>query len=512
MGIDYKIPENIIIARDACLAHAEDLLRAARRVLTDENLPNISYHLSVLALEEIGKSTLIIMSHSAKRSKDSAWNPQKIYEDHVKKLFWAIWGPSMGRDKISKKQIESLQGISARIHDTRLQALYVDFDEDGPLLPSEVVSEPQAQNLIDLATSRLEMEKLHEFGEIDNGRLETLNWFIEATSDQEKRTLIFGSKSMDKLVELQSTRKWVDWLKQEFDNAEKEALYAMQQELQRRHPKGKEKFQEKWKVKIRLFTNSHSIRPKPLNKWNELGSWIRLYPVGGKKNQLLMEFTLPKSIPVNSLWWAAWGVARRFVVALNIGTMGCFWWYIPEQISKYYEKITDLENKDMEVRIKRNPELKLDWKHDAMTDVNLQNAALCFGMLPSDNESELGKSMGAYITGLGFLNKSDIHLQFEANSYEFFYKALKYGTKHFREWESKTSFTDCFEKILQSHKIDLNEIDNHIKISKQLETGRPAFKDITLTLSEVGMMKIICDAYFLIKFREIAKNRQKKST
>jgi AbiV family abortive infection protein len=71
LKIDNKIPENIITSRDACLAHAEDLIRAARRVLVDEKLPNISYHLSVLALEEIGKSTLIIMSHFAKRSRDS---------------------------------------------------------------------------------------------------------------------------------------------------------------------------------------------------------------------------------------------------------------------------------------------------------------------------------------------------------------------------------------------------------------------------------------------------------
>ena len=507
LKIDKKIPDNILNSRNACLAHAEDLIRAARRVLADEKLPNISYHLAVLALEEIGKSTLIVMSHFAKRSKDSTRSPHKIYNDHVKKLFWATWGPSMGQEKISKKQIESLQGLSTRIHDTRLQALYVDFDEDGPLLPSDVISEPQAQNLIDIATSRLELEKVHKYGEIEENRLETLNWFLTATSDQEKRKLIFGNKSMEKLAELKSTNKWVDWLKQEFDKAEKEGQEAIRQELQRKPPNDSEKLQEKWKVKIRLFTNSHSIRPKPLSKWNKLGSWIRLYPVGGKKNQLLMEFTLPKNIPVNGLWWAAWGVARRFVVALNIGTFGCFWWYVPEQISRFYEKITDLENKEMEVRIKRNPELKLDWKHDALSDANLQNVALCFGMLPGDNESELGKSMGAYITGLGFLNKSDIHLQFEANSYELFYKSLKHGMKHFKEWELKTSFTGCFEKLLQSHKIDQKEIDNHKKISKQIETGRPTFKGVTLTLSEVGAMKIICDAYFLVKFHEMAQKR-----
>lgn len=511
MKIDKKIPNNIIESRNACLAHAGDLIRAARRVLVDEKLPNISYHLAVLALEEIGKSTLILMGHFAKSSKDSTWSPKKIYDDHVKKLFWATWGPSMDQEKISKKQIESLQGLSTRIHDTRLQALYVDFDDNGPLQPSDAISEPQAQNLIDVATSRLELEKIHKYGEIDESRLENLNWFLSVTSDQEKRRLIFGNKSMDKLAEIKSVPDWVDWLKQEFDKAEKEGQEAIRQELQRKPPKNSEKLKEKWKVKVRLFTNSHSIRPKPLNKWNKLGSWIQLYPVGGKKNQLLMEFTLPKNISVNGLWWAAWGVARRFVVALNIGTFGCFWWYVPEQISRFYEKITDLENNKMEVRIERNPVLKLDWKQDALSDANLKNVALCFGMLPDDNESELGQSMGAYITGLGFLNKSDIHLQFEANSYELFYKSLKHGMKHFKEWESNISFTECFKNLLQSHNIDPKEIENHVNISKQLETGHTMFEGIRLTLSEVGMIKIICDAYFLVKFHKMSKEKNKKS-
>ena len=512
MKIDKNIPDAVIEARKACLSHAEDLIRAAKRILGDEKLPNISYHLSVLALEEIGKSTLIAMSHFAERSKDSAWSPQKFYDDHVKKLFWATWGPSMGQEKISKEQIESLQGLSTRIHDTRLLSLYVDFDADGPLQPKDVVSEKQAQNLIDIASSRLELEKIYKYEEIEESRLKTLNWFLSTTTDQEKRRLIFGNKSMDKLAELKSVPKWVDSLKQEFDKAEKEAQEAIQQELQRKPPKDSDQSQEKWKVKIRLFTNSHSIRPKPLNKWNKLGAWIRLYPVGGKKNQLLLEFTLPKSISVNALWWAAWGAARRFVVALNIGTFGCFWWYVPEQISRFYEKITDLENKEMEVRIERNPVLKLDWKQEALTDSNLHNVAMCFSMLPGDNESELGKSMGAYVTGLGFLNKSDIHLQFEANSYEFFYKSLKHGMSHYKEWDPQKTFTASFEKLLQGHRLDQKEIDNHIAISKKIESGRPTFKGITLSLSEVGMMKVICDAYFLVKFHEMSKEKGKNKS
>jgi hypothetical protein len=313
---------------------------------------------------------------------------------------------------------------------------------------------------------------------------------------------------MGKLAELGSASKWIAYLKEEFDKTEQEARDAINRELQRKPPGDLAKLEEKWKIKIRLFSSSHSIRHKALNKWNELGSWIRLYPVGGKKDQLIAEFTLPKNISINSLWWAAWSAARSFVVSLNIGTFGCFWWYVPEQVSRFYEKIVDLENKEMEVRIERNPILKLDWKHSALSEAELQNTALCFAMLPRDNESELGQSMGAYITALAFLNKNDIHFQFEANCYELFYKSLKHGMRHFGEWDDKECFPDRFEKLLRSYNIGQEEIDKHKILAQGFESTPSSFKGTKLTLSEVGAIKIMCDGYFMVKFNEMAKARK----
>lgn len=508
MKISKELPENIINSRKACLSHAEDLIRAAIRILSDEKLPNISYHLAVLALEEIGKSFLIIMAHThfTNQSEDSSWNPQKFYSDHIKKLFWAIWGPSIGREKITKNQIESFQGLAHKIHETRLQGLYVDFDEKSFSLPSEAVTEDEAQNLIDIASSRLEMEKLVEFDKIEDENIEIMTWFLSATEDEEKRNLIFGNKSMEKLTELSSTNKWIAWLKKDFEKAEEEAQKAIKQELQRKPSIDQDKYTAKWKMKIRFFSNSHSIRPKPLNKWNELSNWIKLYPVGGKKNQLIAEFLLPKSISVQQFWYVGWGLARRFIVALNIGTFGCFWWYIPEQISRYYEEIIDLESK-MGVRIERSPILKLNWECSVLSEKDLKNTALCFGMLPGDNKSELGQSMGAYITALSFLNKNDIHLQFEANSYELFYKSLKLAKKSFNEWDGKSSFIDNFLVMLNTYISLKPELEKHKKIAERLESFPPKFDGITLTLSEVGVIKTICDAYFITKFREKAKER-----
>jgi len=53
------------------------------------------------------------------------------------------------------------------------------------------------------------------------------------------------------------------------------------------------------------------------------------------------------------------GLARQFVVALNLGTMGFWWWRLPEQISRYYESLEDLE-KHAKLSVERGPSLKVD--------------------------------------------------------------------------------------------------------------------------------------------------------
>ena len=73
---------------------------------------------------------------------------------------------------------------------------------------------------------------------------------------------------------------------------------------------------EKWKLRVRILSASHSIRPKALTKWNKQIDWIKL--VYTKKNELIFEIILKDNVPVEGLWFFGWGMARHFVVALNI--------------------------------------------------------------------------------------------------------------------------------------------------------------------------------------------------
>jgi hypothetical protein len=383
-----------------------------------------------------------------------------------------------------------------------MRGLYVDTFGEEIVLPKDQILKAEAENLISLTDARIQMAKCYTYEELDDERKTEISWFLKASDDEEKRKLILGRKSMEKLVEFGDVPKWIKWLKNEFDEADKIALAQMERELKRSKPTDEDEKNNKWKVKIRLHSNSHSIRPKVLNKWNELQSWISLFPVDKKNNQLDVQFTFPKSVPIQGLWWAGWSAARQFAVALNISSMGFFWWYVPEHISRFYESIKDLES-NMGINVERSPRLILDWRQEALSERELEETALCFAMLGrKQNKDVQNQIYGHYIKGLSFLGKNDIHLQFEPNVYECFYKCLKYAMQYHGDWDGKSAFPRRFEEFLSTLNFGDEERNKQMKIGEQFEVFPPNPEDITL--SEVGAIKIVCDAYLKKKFIELA--------
>jgi len=499
------IPQKTQKAMNACLSHAQDLLTAAKRMLqNEERFPNIAFHLGVLAMEEIGKAGLFAIYYMAKKLGPSSVVREEHLGDHVRKLFWAIWGPSIGREIINQKQIETSQNLAKRIHETRLRGLYVDIYNDILILPKETISESEAEDLISLASTRLKLERAHKFKPISKDRLQNISWFLDATKNIENRRLIFSSASMKKLAEVGHPYEWIKWLKQQFEDAEIKARDLAERELKRSRPSKKEALQNKWKLKIRFYTSSHSIRQKPLNWWNGIFNWIKLHSVSRRKNELDAEFILPKAVPFQGIWWTGWTIARRFITALNIGSVGFFWWYVPKQTSRYYENLKDIES-DASVFVERSPKLELDWKRDALVEQDLRNASLCFSMLPRKDERDKHEPFNYYLTGLGFLSKNDIHLQFEANAFDQFYKSLNSGMRIYGDWDGIMPFSKSFDTFLSTISRNKEERNKYLRLSKQFEKTPPDTSGITL--EEVGIMKLICDAYFMRTFQRLAKER-----
>lgn len=307
--------------RDICLKNAEDLLVSAK-LLINRNLQHIQYHLSALALEEIGKAELLEMSLVADINQRDATYEKSGMEDHVRKLYWAFWGPSFGKKIITKKEIEELQGLANSVHLTRLSTLYV--NPSDTVEPKLRLSQQEADEITKLAEARLEMEKSKTMLDPDDPSInkEELKWFLESNTDPDKFKLIFGSKSQEKLVEIGNVRDWVHWLKVQFDQNDIEIKKLIDEEVGREKPSKEDAKKPKYKIKVRINSESHAIRSKELNKWNENSDFIKIFT--DNKQDLIFEIMLTKAVHINGTWPVGWGIARAFVAALNISTNGFF--------------------------------------------------------------------------------------------------------------------------------------------------------------------------------------------
>jgi AbiV family abortive infection protein len=260
-----KSLEEITPAIQACLANAERLIEVAK-VSSRPGTYHIAYHLAALALEEIGKSSMVFMSAINPRPTEEAdqVGPIKWIDDHERKLFWAIWLPRSGSLRDWKTIPESLE-IARRIHEKRLQTLYVD-----PTKPTlETVSEQEAMRLVSLADAVLNMERLKEFKELDNERKAELQWFFAALDNPDLRRMIFSKGSLDKQAEFgDDFGEWMKWLHQQFDEAARESVELTNREMRRVPPEGDAGWKDKFEIKIRLKSWSHSIRSNQLKHWN----------------------------------------------------------------------------------------------------------------------------------------------------------------------------------------------------------------------------------------------------
>lgn len=297
--IESALPAEVEAASDACVSNAEDLVKGAELLLAS-SLSNIAYHLAVAALEEVGKSETLGMMHQARLRKGDL--SERYLDDHVRKLFWALWGPSFGQQVISGPQLEFYKGLATEIHETRMRGLYVEPNEPTLVQPRDVVSKQKAETIVSMARARLELAKLRQPATLNDEQRKMLAWFLTTSEDSEKRNLLFSKKSMEKLAEVHDVKKWMKWCYDQFQEADAVARDLTEKELKRQEPSGDEAAKEKWKMKVRIVSDSHSIRPKELNSWNALSAPIKLFPVGGNhRNELICEITFPAAVPAEGL-------------------------------------------------------------------------------------------------------------------------------------------------------------------------------------------------------------------
>jgi AbiV family abortive infection protein len=208
-----KKVEKVMPAIEACLQNAEKLILAAKGAAVPGSY-HIAFHLAVLALEEIGKSSMILMDALDPRSttEDNRATTLKWIDDHERKLFWAIWLPEQTvlRDW---KTIPDAMSFARDIHKQRLETLYVDPSN----LNTSAVSEDRAERLINAAEVSLKLERLKELRELDTDKQALLQWFFAATDDPRLKPMIFSKASLDKQAEFGNDYgAWMKWLRETF--------------------------------------------------------------------------------------------------------------------------------------------------------------------------------------------------------------------------------------------------------------------------------------------------------
>jgi hypothetical protein len=402
------------------------------------------------------------------------------------------------------------------LHNKRLEYLYSNPNDSKS--PKEKIEKGETGNLIKLTRARLEMEKLVEIKDKFNQEdLEVLRWFFTSTEDLDKRKFIFGKKSLEKLQELKNGFEWMKWLKNLFDENTEEMKKFAEKEINRQKPTEKEKFDPKYKVKVRIQSQSHSIKNNAFQKWNEGVRDVKLYKVDKKhlsnfaKSEMIIELFVPKAIPIHGLWEHSLFIIKTFIISLNIGSRGIFWWNVSKDIDNFFEYISDLEaDKKDNIRIgmTKGKSLTINWDEARfkLDQKVVSDVMLIDGFLIREH-GKLEKFLKHYALAMTLFSKTDIHLRLEANAFEEFFNALKESLLACGDWDGSGDLLKSIQK--QFAKLDGVSLDNLEETIKIGENLKPEQKH-NITLTEVVAIKLYCDLYIYIKANDYAKKRMKQ--
>jgi AbiV family abortive infection protein len=432
--------------RQLCFDHARDLIASAERLLPEDGgYPNIAYHLAILALEEVGKAGMLAARAVAKDALDTAWMDKRL-DNHVWKLMWGVWSPSLS-GRIDPKDFEEALRFAETTHARRISGLYVDYGEDlAAAPPREAVRPEHATSLLKLAKASLDLEMAKGTSAPDASH-EELEWFLSTVNGSIGRQRLFSQPFIKKHEEFAGdTRGWVRWAREEFRKIADAEKAHLQHELSRQ-ASASGKWRPKWLMKIRVQTPSHSLRQKTLNFWNDRIEAVKLRAVGNKSNDLLLEISIDDHITLDQVFDFGLSFSKMQLVMLNIGTAGFFWYELSGQAETYYESVKDLDAPHMTVAIGKLSGLPREWMETgpsgqrrervALEEIHLDNAIKAlstFGFMPNDEAEPI---FGPYLNGLTVLAKADLHMGIGNQARDTFLLALRRALVRFGDMKSE---------------------------------------------------------------------------
>jgi AbiV family abortive infection protein len=389
--------------------------------------PHIVYHLSLLALEEVGKASMLGARMVNHADLDGSWI-ERSFDSHRRKLQWAVWSPMV---RIDPADFEAARQFAERAHAMRLASLYVDAKADlTDLPPSEQVRREDAEQALSLARARLnyERERGTPSGEIDD----LTEWFLDTMADPEQSRLLLSRLFMAQFEAMKGdARAWAGWARDEVARLDRERRQLLEAELTRPGaPKGSAK--PRWRANAAVYTPSHSLRSKVLGRWNAQIEAVQLL-WSGKKDQFTLQITLHDDEPLPSLAGRLVSLAKLVVACLNIGSIGYFWFERPGFEQKMFKEVRDLEfNRPMEMG--RGESFWGDGRAVALTDEHIDHAIHCMMAFAPLPEAEAEPIFRPYFDGLALIAKSDIFYSFDILARHAFIASLAGALRRYGGW------------------------------------------------------------------------------
>jgi AbiV family abortive infection protein len=490
-----KPDDKALMAFNACVVHARDLLESAKAVqVTGRN--NIAYHLATLALEEMGKRELYRIQESAKVVGEMPTWQADATQDHVKKLFWCFYSLGGIPDMIDQRQFFEKRDAAADVHANRVAGLYVENGDGGLNVPSNAISSRQSLSLIGLAESLIQYaESQKPRDDIPQEEIDLQIWFLNAVDDPEIQKRIFTTKSFEKLKQLNDVVEWTRSIKAELEASDKELRELAERELRREPKIDGDVRKDRWKIRLRIETTSNSIRPAAFKDWNKSVEWIKLFPVQGakKKEQLIVELTLGDDIPAAALWGMGFSLSLQFLIAINMATSGFWWWPIGTHTKRFYESIRDLETgHGFELD---SSGFRVFTHRPALTPVHMQNLLMCFTALPHPHDPQRSQAYKYYLGGLNFIAINSIQWRCDGQAFGNFLESFKLlMTEASYSLPSDTADTAIGRFLNEKYpRLDLAYHATFLELVRNFEQRSSL---VVVKIDDVYFIKLLCETIF----------------
>lgn len=132
---------------------------------------------------------------------------------------------------------------------------------------------------------------------------------------------------------------------------------------------------------------------------------------------------------------------------------------------------------------------------EAMNACVILRTVITFTSLPPPSASQEEQQPYAYyIGGLTFLGVNDVHWQCELQAFGNFFESLVGMMGKFGDLTDGVDSGAVIERIIDELIPGLRQFSKLVEILPAFARGEPA--GVTVTLSEVSAMKILCDTYY----------------